>query len=104
LRALPGTTVSVFDQFDTITEIGNRNPTGEIVFEMNNVSTRQWIRSQRDSCPENTFEKQAFPGGWNLGRDNFGPAGSTSIGEANAGGLGRKIWILRYNAGRASFL
>jgi len=86
--------VNVFDQFeyDYRTSV-IRNPTGEVVFEMNNVEVpKQWSQIATDILAQKYFRKAGIPqADGSTGRE-------TSIKQVApvwpiAGGMGRALWI-----------
>ena len=87
--------VSVFDQFqyDYRTSV-IRNPSGEIVFEMNNVEVpKQWSQIATDILAQKYFRKAGVPqpDGSTWPR-NLGKTGCPSYGQLLES-LGRTLWL-----------
>ena len=76
--------VSVFDQFeyDYRTSV-IRNPSGEVVFEMNNVEVpKQWSQIATDILAQKYFRKAGVPqADGSLGQRNFCKTGCSSYGQ-----------------------
>ena len=76
--------INVFDQFeyDYRTSV-IRNPSGEVVFEMNNVEVpKQWSQIATDILAQKYFRKASVPQpDGSLGRETSAKASCTSPGE-----------------------
>ena len=58
-----------------------RNPSGEVVFEMNNVEVpKQWSQIATDILAQKYFRKAGVPNPMEAWKRNFSKAGSTPYG------------------------
>ncbi len=89
--------ISVFDQFeyDYRTSV-IRNPSGEMVFEMNNVEVpKQWSQIATDILAQKYFRKAGVPQPDGItGQRNIRKTGSSPPGQLLES-MGRTIWLFR---------